>query len=227
MPELRHVAVGADRDLMARPPCAADADSPARRSKPSTAGSGRPSASAAATMARAIGMLRLRLDRRDQRPAPRPRSKPSASVEVGQRRAALRQRAGLVERDDLARPAAPAAPRPCGTGRPAPPPRPVPTMIEVGVASPMAQGQAMISTATALTSAEGQRRVGPEDEPDARRSAPPAAITAGTNHSGDPVDQRLDRQLAALRLLDHADDLRQHRVRAHRRGAEGEARRSC
>ncbi len=32
-------------------------------------------------------------------------------------------------------------------------PLPVPTMIDVGVASPRAQGQAMISTATALISA--------------------------------------------------------------------------
>ena len=32
-------------------------------------------------------------------------------------------------------------------------PRPVPTMIDMGVASPKAQGQAMISTATALTRA--------------------------------------------------------------------------
>ena len=36
---------------------------------------------------------------------------------------------------------------------PAVAPRPVPTMIDIGVASPSAQGQAMISTATALTSA--------------------------------------------------------------------------
>ena len=32
-------------------------------------------------------------------------------------------------------------------------PRPTPTMIDIGVASPSAQGQAMISTATAVTSA--------------------------------------------------------------------------
>jgi len=33
---------------------------------------------------------------------------------------------------------------------PARAPRPVPTMMDIGVASPSAQGQAMISTATAL-----------------------------------------------------------------------------
>ncbi len=32
-------------------------------------------------------------------------------------------------------------------------PRPMPTMIDIGVASPSAQGQAMISTATAATMA--------------------------------------------------------------------------
>ena len=36
---------------------------------------------------------------------------------------------------------------------PAPAPLPVATMIDIGVASPSAHGQAMISTATALTSA--------------------------------------------------------------------------
>ena len=39
------------------------------------------------------------------------------------------------------------------TKTPASAPRPVPTIIDMGVASPSAQGQAMISTATALTSA--------------------------------------------------------------------------
>jgi hypothetical protein len=39
--------------------------------------------------------------------------------------------------------------------------RPVPTMMEVGVARPIAQGQAMISTATALTSAKVSAGAGP------------------------------------------------------------------
>ena len=59
---------------------------------------------------------------------------------------------------------------------------PVPTMIEVGVASPMAQGQAMISTATALTSAKAKRRARAEEPARRRRSASASAITAGTNH---------------------------------------------
>ena len=41
----------------------------------------------------------------------------------------------------------------CLTRTPAVAPRPVPTMIDIGVASPSAHGQAMIRTATALTSA--------------------------------------------------------------------------
>ena len=41
-------------------------------------------------------------------------------------------------------------------------PRPTPTMIDIGVARPSAHGQAMISTATAATSAIGEARLGPE-----------------------------------------------------------------
>ena len=48
------------------------------------------------------------------------------------------------------------------TSTPAAAPRPVPTMIDIGVASPSAHGQAMISTATALTSACARRGSGPK-----------------------------------------------------------------
>src|SRR5215813_13145797 len=41
-------------------------------------------------------------------------------------------------------------------------PRPVPTMIDIGVARPRAQGQAMMSTATALTSAKPMAGAGPK-----------------------------------------------------------------
>jgi hypothetical protein len=54
-------------------------------------------------------------------------------------------------------------------------------MIEVGVASPMAQGQATISTATALTSASPSEPSGPKMSHAAKvRIA--ATMTAGTNH---------------------------------------------
>ncbi len=59
--------------------------------------------------------------------------------------------------------------------------RPVPTMIEVGVARPIAQGQAMISTATAFTRANESAGEGPKVYQAAKVSTA-ARITAGTNH---------------------------------------------
>ena len=44
----------------------------------------------------------------------------------------------------------------------------MPTMMDMGVASPSAQGQATISTATAFTSAVRPARLRPEDAPDQR-----------------------------------------------------------
>ena len=61
-------------------------------------------------------------------------------------------------------------------------PRPVPTMIAIGVASPSAHGQAMISTATALTSACASRGSGPQSDHPANATAA-TPTTAGTNHS--------------------------------------------
>ncbi|MNN85341.1 hypothetical protein D3C81_2026160 [compost metagenome] len=60
-------------------------------------------------------------------------------------------------------------------------PRPVPTMMEVGVARPMAQGQAMIRTATALTRAKVSAGDGPKKSQAAKVSAA-TRKTAGTNH---------------------------------------------
>jgi hypothetical protein len=54
-------------------------------------------------------------------------------------------------------------------------------MIEVGVASPMAQGQAMMRTATAFTSAKVSAGSGPNVSQIANVAAA-AARTAGTNH---------------------------------------------
>ena len=61
------------------------------------------------------------------------------------------------------------APRRSRPARPASAPRPVPTMIDIGVARPSAHGQAMISTATALTSACASRGSGPQQRPDDER----------------------------------------------------------
>ena len=63
-------------------------------------------------------------------------------------------------------------------------------MIDIGVASPSAHGQAMISTATAATSACASARLGPEHEPQRRRRSAATATTAGTNHAGDGVGER-------------------------------------
>ncbi|MNC36661.1 hypothetical protein D3C75_851950 [compost metagenome] len=60
-------------------------------------------------------------------------------------------------------------------------PRPVPTIIEVGVAKPIAQGQAIISTATALTNANVKAGEGPKIN-QIKKVSTAAAITAGTNH---------------------------------------------
>ena len=59
-------------------------------------------------------------------------------------------------------------------------PRPVATMIDIGVARPRAQGQAMISTATALSSATVRLGPGPASNQTTKVTAA-TAITAGTN----------------------------------------------
>ena len=59
-------------------------------------------------------------------------------------------------------------------------PRPVPTMIDIGVARPSAHGQAMISTATAFTSACANRGSGPQ-MPQIAAVASATSTTLGTN----------------------------------------------
>ena len=90
-------------------------------------------------------------------------------------------------------------------------PRPVPTRIAVGVARPIAHGQAMISTATAAVNAlaadppggqpAGQRRGGDHEHD-------------RDEHGGDPVGEPLHRRLARLRLGDQPGDLGELGVRA-------------
>ena len=60
--------------------------------------------------------------------------------------------------------------------------RPAPTMIDIGVASPSAHGQAMISTATAFTSAWARRGSGPNDA-HTKKVATATSMTTGTNHA--------------------------------------------
>ena len=180
MAELGHVAVGADLDALAadrRP----STPKPGHGLEVRDGGQRQPSSVRPRPRWRAaIGCSDLRLDGGDQRQHLGP-VEAGGQLEIGQRRLALGQRAGLVERDDLGVLAAAAAPRPCGTARRARRRGPVPTMIEVGVASPMAQGQAMISTATALTRAKVSAGDGPKTSQTAKVSAA-TAITAGTNH---------------------------------------------
>src|SRR5207244_853373 len=67
------------------------------------------------------------------------------------------------------------------TSTPACAPRPTATIIDIGVASPSAQGQAMIKTDTAATSAWAKRGSGPKNiQPANARTA--AATTAGTKY---------------------------------------------
>ena len=59
-------------------------------------------------------------------------------------------------------------------------PRPTPTMIDIGVARPSAQGQAMISTLTAATRPNAIRGSGP-NQAQAPNATSATAITTGTN----------------------------------------------
>ena len=85
-------------------------------------------------------------------------------------------------------------------------PRPTPTMIDIGVASPSAHGQAMISTATAFTIACAKRGSGPSHDP---RGECEQCNADDCRHkpAGHFVGEALDRRAAALRLRDHFDDL--------------------
>ena len=73
-------------------------------------------------------------------------------------------------------------------------PLPVPTMIAVGVARPMAHGQAMISTAIALASAKASFGSGPRSSQPTKVSAA-IAMTAGTNQ---PVTRSATRWIGAF-----------------------------
>ena len=99
---------------------------------------------------------------------------------------------------------------------------PVPTMIAVGVASPRAQGQAMIRTAIAACRAKVSTRLGPEDQP--------ADEGQRREHQDDRHEVARDacRPAAAWApsspgLLDQADDLGQRRVAPDLGGTEDEA----
>ena len=100
--------------------------------------------------------------------------------------------------------------------------RPTPTMIDIGVARPSAQGQAMISTVTAATSAKAKRGCGPKTAQAANASS---AADNDRRHEpgGDLIGEPRDRRARALRGGDHLHDPRQHRVAADLFRAHDEA----
>ena len=91
-------------------------------------------------------------------------------------------------------------------------------MIDIGVARPSAQGQAMISTVTAATRPKVKRGSGPNTT-QAANASNAAAITAGTNQ---PATRSARRWIGARERCasrHHLDDPRQHGVAADLVGA--------
>lgn len=93
--------------------------------------------------------------------------------------------------------------------------------MDMGVAKPSAQGQAMMRTATALTMACASAGSGPshipQDESEHRNRQ-----HHGHEDSRDFVGETLNGRAAALRLSDHVHDLPEQSVAAHALGAHDE-----
>ena len=98
-------------------------------------------------------------------------------------------------------------------------PLPVPTSSAVGVASPRAHGQAMISTATAVVIAKAALAPPPSQKPSV---ATARAITIGHEDRRDAIGEALHGRLAGLGVRHEPADLRQRGVGAHARGAHDE-----
>ena len=101
-------------------------------------------------------------------------------------------------------------------------PRPVPTMMAVGVASPSAHGQAMMSTATDVYRACDSRVSAGARSNQATNVTTARHRTTGHEDAADPVGQPLDRGLRPLGLLDQPDDLLEDGVRPDLGGPEAE-----
>ena len=95
--------------------------------------------------------------------------------------------------------------------RPSWAPRPVPTISAVGVASPSAHGQAMISTATAAVNANVALSPVPSQKPSV---ATASAMTTGTNTPETRSARRCTGALPVCASVDEPGDLRQRGVGA-------------
>ena len=154
---------------------------------------------AAATMACASGCSQARSTAAASRSTSASAQPPAGTIH-GHAGAALGQGAGLVHDQgvDLLQPLQ----RPAFLiSTPSLAPRPTPTMIAIGVASPRAHGQAMISTTTA-TKGMREPRLGPTAP--RPRTWRPRHNDRRDEPGGDPVGQPLDRGPGALCLGDMA-----------------------
>ena len=161
--------------------------------------------SAAAASARSSSRRRNRRERHD----------------VGDHRVGPRVRVPVLSSTTTVTRWAPRAPRRFESARRARRPRPVADHDRGGRGQTQAQGQAITSTATALASAWTAAGAGPNSNHTTKVSAA-MPITTGTNTAATRSARRW-MGAGALRLLDEPDDLRERGVRAHARGAEGEA----
>ena len=109
---------------------------------------------------------------------------------------------------------------------PASAPCPVPTMIAVGVARPMAHGQAMITTPMKAVRASVKPRLRADQHPGDERQRRDHEDQRH-EHLADPVGEPLDRRLGALGALDQLDDPREGGLAAHARRAHHERAASC
>ena len=100
---------------------------------------------------------------------------------------------------------------------PASAPRPVATITAVGTARPIAHGQAMISTATAVGEGAHQAALAAGDGPDHHGERRQRHHRRHEDR-GDTIGKVLDRRPRRLRVLHQTDDLRQ---RARRPGSGG------
>ena len=96
-------------------------------------------------------------------------------------------------------------------------------MMDIGVARPSAQGQAMMSTATAAIERVGEAGAGPHTSQAMKVSNGDQRSPTGTNHPETWSAIRWIGRSAALRFRDHVDDLRQQGVGTDLLGPHDEA----